>query len=540
MERVILLGCGILIVITTFIMLWQINERFLVTVPAHGGDITEGIIGTPRFINPILALTDADKDLSALVYSGLMKVSTRGLVPDIAERFEVSEDGTQYTFYLKKDLTFHDGEAVTSEDVIYTIDAIKDPLIKSPRESSFIDVTVFAPDEYTVIFTLEKPHTPFLENATIGILPKHIWSTLSPEQFSLSRNNIEPIGSGPYQITDVEEDRSGIPERYTLKAFPEYALGEPYITDLHIRFFPNEKSLLESIERRTIDSAHGISPESIHTLETQDLDIESHVLPRVFGVFFNQNQNDLFSYTEVREALSLAIDRDVLIESVLYGFGEPLNGPTPDDVVRERPTDGIQKAKALLEEEGWELNEEGLYTLDGDVLMFTITTTDIPELRHTAQMLSDTWRLIGADVDIDIFDTTALNQNVIRPRSYEALLFGEVIGRSRDLYPFWHSSGRNDPGLNIALYTNNRVDNLLEEMRETTDFLQWQRAYEEVRTEIITDNPALFLYAPKLIYIVPQSIQNFTFGDIGVASDRFATIHTWYTNTQRVWKIFVR
>ncbi len=538
MERVLLILLGILITITTIVMLWRINERFLVTVPAHGGVLTEGIIGTPRFINPVLALTEADKDLTSLIYSGLLKITPEGLEPDLAERFTISEDGTLYTFYIRDDAVFHDGEKVTSEDVLYTIEMINDPLVKSPRESSWNDVLVSIVDEKTVQFILNEPFTPFIENLTIGILPEHVWNDLSPEQFSLSRNNIEPVGSGPYKISIIREDKSGIPTEYTLSSFKDHVSGEPFISEIITKFYTSEEKLLEAKEKQEIDSAHGISPALLSKEDTEKLRIETVTLPRIFGVFFNQGKNSIFTNDEVREALSVAIDRQVLIERILQGFGVPLNGPTPDDIEIERTENSIAKAQEILEENEWEQNEDGIYENEDEILRFTLTTTDIPELKQAAELMRDTWRLVGIEVEVEIFDPTALNQNVIRPREYEALLFGEVIGRSRDLYPFWHSSGRNDPGLNIALYTNSKVDKLLETMRTTTNGEEWLTSYNDIREEIILDVPAVFLYAPHLIYILPEKIENFSFPDISLASERFATISTWYIHTQRVWGIF--
>jgi peptide/nickel transport system substrate-binding protein len=155
-------------------------------------------------------------------------------------------------------------------------------------------------------------------------------------------------------------------------------------------------------------------------------------------------------------------------------------------------------------------------------------------------MLQEQWRKIGAQVDIKIFEVGDLNQNIIRPRKYDALLFGEVIGRDLDLYPFWHSSGRVDPGLNIALYTSLRVDKILEDIRKTTDGSQQEILYKKFNTEIESDVPAIFIYSPYFIYIVPNNIHNIHLGQLTTPGERWNGIHTWYIETSNVWKLFAK
>ncbi|PIR37966.1 MAG: hypothetical protein COV34_02670 [Candidatus Zambryskibacteria bacterium CG10_big_fil_rev_8_21_14_0_10_42_12] len=541
MERILLFLFAVALIGATLLMLWRINENFLVTVPADGGSLVEGIVGTPRFVNPVLALTDADKDLSMLVYSGLMRPSVDGLTFDLAENYDISEDGLTYTFHIKDNITFHNGDSVTAEDVAYTISMIQDPLVKSPQRSNWEGVKVSIVDQYTISFTLKESYSSFLENTTLGILPKSVWKDLSPEQFSLSEQNVNPIGSGPYKIASIDKDKDGFPKTYILKPFTSYALGAPHISRITTHFFVNQTELIEALKRKEIDSASAITPSHIKDLSEGQFHFETVVLPRVFAIFFNQNKQPVFANTEVREALNTAVNRDILIETVLGGFGEALDGPSPDDVqTYDTEEDPILIAQTILEENDWEKDESGIYKNGSETLAFTITTADVPELKAAAEHVQSVWRLVGADVKVEVYDTTALNQNVIRPREFDALLFGEVVGRDRDLYPFWHSSGRNDPGLNVALYTNGAVDKLLESMRKTTDPVTWQTDYEAVREEIKSDFPAVFLYAPKLIYITPDFVNNFSFADIGIASERFSTIHEWYIDTQRVWNIFAQ
>jgi peptide/nickel transport system substrate-binding protein len=141
---------------------------------------------------------------------------------------------------------------------------------------------------------------------------------------------------------------------------------------------------------------------------------------------------------------------------------------------------------------------------------------------------------------VKTYEQNDLYQNVIRPRKYDALLFGEVIGKDRDLYAFWHSSQRNAPGLNVAMYANSKVDKLLEDIRTTSDETVRATKYAQFDSLVRADIPAIFLYLPEFVYAVPKSVHNIILGSLGVPSDRWNTVGTWYTETENVWKIFTK
>ena len=173
-------------------------------------------------------------------------------------------------------------------------------------------------------------------------------------------------------------------------------------------------------------------------------------------------------------------------------------------------------------------------------LSFSISTGDAPELKATAYLLQEQWKKIGADVQVKIFEIGDLNQNIIRARKYDALLFGEIVGRDLDLYPFWHSSERVDPGLNIALYTNIKADKLLENIRKTTDSAEREKYFNSFNKEIASDMPAVFTYSPYFIYLIPAKVHNVTLGVLTTPSERFNEIEKWYIETNNIWKIFTK
>ena len=544
-EKVLLYFLIAILLISAVLMLNKISKHFLVEIPAKGGSLTEGIVGTPRFINPLLAISNADRDLTSLVYSGLMKATPKGnLIPDLAEKYEISDSGLVYTFILKDDIFFHDKTPITTADIEFTINLSQNSIVKSPKRANWDGIGIEIINEKEIRFNLQTPYSPFLENTTLGILPKHIWENIEPEQFAFSNFNIEPIGSGPYTITQVNRNSDGILEKYSLKAFDKYALNEPYITELTIKLYPNEETLLTAYEKEDIKSINTVSAETLELLKQKgDIRIESVALPRIFGVFFNQNQNEIFTNIEIRKALNRSLHKDKIVQKVLGNYGISIDNPIPQnskyfDSKSEKTKFNIESAVELLENNGWELNEKGIREKKGTPLIFTIATSDAFDLKKTAELIKEDWEKLGAKVNINIFEIGDLNQNVIRPREYDALLFGEIIGRDMDLFAFWHSSQRNDPGLNIALYANIQTDKLLEDVRTTNDEKERLEKFQKFQTEIKKDIPAIFIYSPNFTYIIPEKIKGFSLEQITLPSERFLGVHNWNIETEKVWQIF--
>lgn len=539
------LACGVFVV-SGFTLLLRVHNSFLVEVPSFGGGFIEGIVGSPRFINPILAISETDKDVASLVYSGLLKFDqNEGFIPDLADSFSINEDGTVYDVTIRNNVYFHDGKEVTADDVVFTIERILDPVIKSQKKASWDGVLVEKINEKQIRFTLSKPYVPFLESLTIGILPKHIWENASSEEFPFSEFNINPVGSGPYKIKKIERNSGGIPITITLSSWKKYALGRPKIKSIILKFFQNENELYKAYKEGSVESVSGLSQATFKNLNLGQNSTEETTLPRVFGLFLNQNIAPIFLNKEIREVLNLSAPRDRIVDEVLYGFGNAINGPTPKNIEEniEKAKGNIDEAKLLLESAGWKANQDGILekkTKTGTTIFsFSIATSDVPELKKTAEILKEEWSRLGAKVDIKVFEAGDLSQNIIKGRKYDSLLFGEMIGADSDLYPFWHSSQRIDPGLNISLYANITVDKMLEEIQKETNSEAKATKKEAVISEIKNDIPAIFLFSPSMLYVPPKNVKNITLKKISSQSERFLYIHKWFIETDKVWKIFV-
>ena len=406
-EKIIFYLLVIVFVTSSVILLWEVNNSFLVEFPAHGGQLKEGIVGSPRFINPILAISDADRDMTALIYSGLMKsIADGNLVPDIAESYEISKDGLVYKFKLKDNIYFHDGVKVTTDDVEFTINKTQDSILKSPKRASWDGVTVNKLNEREIEFVLKQPYSPFLENTTLGILPKHIWSNSESDQFSFNLSNIEPIGSGPYKISAVKKNSYGIPAYYSLSSFSKYALGKPYIKKLIISFYPNEKSLIDAFKNGDVESMNTVSAQNAEILKNEKgLQVVRAPLSRIFGIFFNQSQAPVLANSEVREALDMAVDRSKIVREILNGYAVEIDSPIPrgliengiilnnqENVAKESADSRAEKASTLLLNSGWKMNDEEKIlekkTKSGtEQLNFSISTSNTPEMKKVAEMI---------------------------------------------------------------------------------------------------------------------------------------------------------
>jgi peptide/nickel transport system substrate-binding protein len=537
-DRAIFYLLALVVCVASLSSLYTLEQSLLVEVPSYGGTLTEGTVGSPRFINPLLAISDADNDLSTLTFAGLMGISGDGsLVPVLAESYTVSTDSKTYTFILRTGAKFSDGSPVSADDVVFTVRKAQDAALKSPRYADWAGVQAVALDKNTVQFTLAKPYAPFLQLTTLGILPSRIWGSISDEEFPFSTFETSPVGAGPFKIAGVSRGSAGLIESVSLVVNQNYVLGRPYLDSMHFTFFSREEDLTNALASGAIESTYDVSRKGALTAP----------YARVFGVFWNPSEKQVYARAEVRKALSLALDRQHIVDTVLAGYATAIMGPVPPGGPVQQAaiaaTDNSTVAAAnVLQAGGWIYdgaarvwkNASAKQTLDG----ITLRTSNVPELKAVATTVKTDWEKLGIPVNIELYEPGDLSQNVIRPRKYEALLYGMVIGRDQDLYAFWDSQERNDPGLNISLYANKTVDALLEDARTSTDRGKQVADLQKIEDTIAADYPAAFLYAPSFTYVVPKEMRGVELPQIIVPADRFASVASWYRSTDAVWPFF--
>jgi len=523
-------------------------------IPADGGEYTEGLIGSPQFINPILSQTnDVDLDLSYLLFTGLMRFDPeKGLQPDLAESFEISDDQKTYTFYLRRDLFWDDSEKLTADDVLFTVDKIKNPKTKSPLIFNFSGVGVEKIDEHTIKFVLEEPFAPFLESLTFGILPQHKWSSIQPENFSLAEYNLKPTGNGPFKVKSIIKERTGVIKNIVLIKNELYHREIPKIEKITFKFYPDFMSAIDALNNKKIE---GISylPQKFkdEIFNSSKLNFHKFSLPQYIALFINQNNNELLKNKKIRQVLALSIDRDQLLNAVYENSAKIIYGPVlpgqlgyTEDIKKYEFNN--EQAKKILNEAGWQpndyKNEEKsepypfqVRKKDDKFLEITLTAPAQTEFEKIAKQIQQYWQRIGIKTNLDIVNPNQIQREKIKNRDFQILLYGEILGADPDPYPFWHSSQCEDPGLNLSCFRNAKADELLEKARQTTSIEERQKKYIEFQKIIAEEVPAVFLFNTTYTYPITKKVKGLKSHQIIMPAHRFAEISSWYVKTKRIW-----
>jgi len=524
---------------------WGIVSYYSKTqaVPKNGGEYIEGIVGQPRYLNPMIsAYNNTDKDLSRIIYSNLFEYNADGkLQNDLAESYEISEDKTTYTVHIRQDVFWHDGEKLTAEDVLFTAKLISDPNYKIPIRSNWSGIETNLIDDYTISFKTTSPFVGFLNTLTFGIMPKHLWESIGPEKFALTDLNLNPIGSGPYKFNSFQKDSNGNIISYKLIANPQYYKQKPYISKVTF-IFHTEEDIIDAYNSKEIMGMNSISAQKVSEIKKiQSTNLHKIDVPWYFSVFFNQNKSVPLAYNEVRKALAHATNRQEIVDNVFNGNAQ--QSFTPFLPSMPGYTDDINKfdfnidtANKIFEDNDWKKGDDGIRVKNDTRVEFNLVVIDQPDLIRIAEIIKNQWEAVGARININAFSVFDIQQNHIRPREYDALLFGQGLGGHLDPYPFWHSSMRKDPGLNLSIFESSDIDKLIEDGRIEFDEEKRVSIYQEFQKKLAEEVPAVFLYNPSYLYPVNKSIRGNEIQFMTNPSERFSNIENWYLKTKRIWK----
>lgn len=523
-----------------------LSDKFLITIPTYGGTWNEGVIGIPRYVNPVLANSEADKDLTSLVYSGILKKDKNGnFINDLASNVEESDDNLSFTVTLNNKAEFQDGKKVTADDIIFTISKIKDKDINSPLAINFEGIDVEKVDESTVIFRLKKPYVYFRENLTFGILPKHIWSTLSNEEFSLSLYNTNPIGSGPYKIKKVKKDANNLPTKYELIENRDYIFGRPYINSINIFVYKNNDDLVYALNSKDINATNYLDQSYFSKIENKE--VVSSNLSDLFSISFNPSKNASLINANTRLALSLLIDKQEIVNDVFSGYARKTDSLFPNDTSTSTfSISNIDKATKLLTKTVTTVTTIGKRKVTqtqtvnlNQNLEINLTTADIDDLKKVAEKIKEDWAQLGINVNIKVYTLSDIG-DIIKKRDFEALLFGSIINHDTDLYAYWHSSQRIYPGLNITGYTSKNLDKNLETIKNSIDEDDRAKALNNINQELNSESPAIPIYSNNSNYLIinnSENIKKYIPTTMKESSERFVDVKDWYIYKERVWKI---
>lgn len=493
-------------------------------VPVHGGLYREGLIGQPIMINPVISSNQADLDISALIYSSLF---------DLAEIINTKDEERVYIVKLEEGLRWDNGEPLTSNDVIFTVRVVQDHNTNSHLRKNWQGIEVERISELQIEFTLPATPYAFFEDnlKNLPIIPEHIFGGIPPANLRLSAYNLEPVGSGSFKFEKLARSRDGFITSVTLSANEAYHKKRPFIKEMEFRFYQNTEELARAAEHREIHGFFLAVPEESGPIRQFLPEIIEIPALRYYTIFFNQNINSQLRNGELRRALAKAFDRSKILKRV--EGAELISGPVlwnkmdlPEGMEAEinipeyDPEGSREVIDRLKGEERWEI---------------FLIVPEIGFLMETAEIIKEGWEMAGIDsVYIMPVETNYLMENVIRTRSYEALLFGNILLNPYDLFAFWHSSQRFHPGLNLFLYQNLEVDRKLENIRQTRseeDRLEHLREAERI---ILRDQPAIFLFSSPYKYFQSGRLKGIEIGVISLPSERFKNVENWYIKEARV------
>jgi len=529
----------ILLFLSAAFLVYRYVGRHWIPQPTVGGTYTEAVMGAPRFINPVLASSEVDLALTPLLYSGLLRQAPDGnLVNDLAENVTVSNDGKTYTVTLKPGLTWHDDQPLKADDVLFTLETVQNPNVGSPRYSDFRDVKVEAPDDRTIVFTLDKASPVFRRLLTLGILPAHIWADIPPAAMGTTDYNLKPIGNGPFKFKEIrKKEHSGDVTTLLLERAPA-AATPALLQNLGLRFVDDGQAALDSLGGQA-DGVRLVSNDLYAKAEkVRGADVQYLPLPQTVAAFFNA-KNSLFDAKEVRLALRDAVDPATIMEGA-RPTARVIAGPVLEGMPGwfALPTRGadLDGARARLEAAGWK-KEADVYVKGKAKLEFTLTVPDVKEYTDAAKIIADAWKALGANVTVKAVDPAVLTKDVVKTRAFDVLLFADRYDDTLDLYPFWHSTQSFDPGLNLTSYFHKDLDAQLTTAHDAgTSTDDRAKAYAKVQQIMIDEAPALFLYQPAAAVVQTKNLRSVNAPTLLTASNRFLDVTNWYVNTDHVWK----
>jgi len=506
---------------------------------SKGKIYTEGLVGEIKHINPVFTeFSDADRDISSLVFSGLVKYnSATGIFEEDMATHTLSEDKLTYTFTLQNEVFWHDGTEVSADDIYFTFaEVIQSPDFRNPiLKSNFDGLKIEKVNERTVSFTLSSPNSFFFSGMTVGLLPKHILGEVPVSELDIHEFNQNPIGTGPYKVTgpySVDEQGNST---ISLEVFPEYYGKEHNLKNIRFIAFP---TITELIANQDIwQGAARIRQSLLNEIEIEESSIYRYELPQYTALFLNTDSEKL-SKNKMRLGISKAIDK----EEILAASGHKVRIDTPLLELDQEGwihTKNLDESQGALYDAGWSLKEGNTFRTneDGEELTIRLVRRDFSGSNEpqeetadiTAKTIKSQLAAVGIDVIIETYPMEQL-QTIIANRDYDMMLYGQSLGYNLDTFSYWHSSQANSEGLNLSNYQNAKADFLIESIRGNFDPEEHQALLNDLGEIIVEDVPAVFLYTPSYYYVTCPKLSGIKIENLLLPVDRFANIAEWSIN----------
>lgn len=488
--------------------------------PAYGDAIVVGSISDANTLVPIIASDTGSAGVCGMIFNGLVKYDkTVTIVGDLAESWDILDEGLTIIFHLRKDVKWHDGAPFTARDVAFTYRKLIDPSVRTPYSSDFERVkSLETIDDYTVRVTYKEPFAPALMSWGMWMMPEHLLKDEDLNKTKFARN---PVGTGPYRFRSW---RTG--EKIELVSNHDYFEGRPYIDRYIFRVIPDAATIFLELEVLGVDMTN-LTPLQF-TRQTGNPFFKTHYnkfrYPSFSYTYIGYNLNDpKFSDLRVRQALNYAVNKEELVDTVLFGLARVTTGPflidswAYNNEVRPAGFDPAL-ARAILKEAGWsDADRDGWVEKDGRVFEFTLLINQgNTERERAAVMVQQYLKDVGVRMKIRTLEWNALINEFINKRRFEAVLMGWFLSRDPDNYDIWHSSKTREAEFNFAGYKNPEVDRLLEEGRRNFDQTKRAAAYKRMHKIIYDEQPYMFLYSSEILPIVNSRFRNVETSPIGI------------------------
>lgn len=513
--------------------------------PVTGGEIVVGDIGDAESLNPIYSNDTASSFIVELVSDALVRVNDKlEIVPWLATEWDVSEDGKVWTFHMRKDAKWHDGQPVTARDAAFTYFSILHPLYAGTRQSNYDSILGYAEakkkydaikqdfkdgkideatrdakleeafaefkaaggikviDDYTIQITLEKPYAPFLAFAMgMELIPEHILGGVRPDKMKEHETNRKPLGSGRYKFV---EWKTG--DRIVLEANPDWWGGRPYIDRIIYRVIPDQNAIAVALEAGEIDVGT-ITPELFERFQGKE-GLKLFEYQQLSYTYLGYNlRRPLFQDVRVRRAITHAIDRQAIVEAILLGHGTVAHShsaPIRWDYNPNLTTYDYnpERAKQLLAEAGWTPGSDGILTKDGQRFQFSLLTNQNKVREQVITIIQQQLKEVGIEVEPKVVEWSSFVSQNLLGQDFDAVVVGWSLGVDPDSYSIWHSSQTEKGRFNFVGFQNERVDKLLEEGRVTTDPEKRKQIYAEMQQILAEEQPYTFLFFPNTIEVL--------------------------------------
>jgi peptide/nickel transport system substrate-binding protein len=506
---------------------------------AYGGTYVEGVAGVPQYLNPVIAATDVDEDVSRLVFSGLTRYDQAGaIVADLASTFHTESDGRVWTFDIREDATWHDGQPVTADDVVFTVKLLQDRGYVGPYSDAFRGVSVDRISPRTVRFTLPDVYGPFADSTTVPLLPSHLLGNVPYAELSRQPFNANPIGTGPFRVNEVDA-RQIVLLRNDDFYRTRPARGRPYLDKVILRFYPDPTEALLALSRGEIDGVGGLSSQDAERARSlKGAVLYSLPTDNFVSMFLNVRADRVvFRDRAVRQAIATAIDRGRVLRLAADGRGTVADEFVPSgswayvkDVTKY--TFSTEDATALLDQADWKDHDgDGIRDKGGQKLAFTISTSDEPARTAAATQIQRDLNAVGMSVTVKSMPFVQLVDSVARQRSFDALLVEIAVSGDPDPYTFFHSTEVNDPGHNFSGFSTLPIDRNLEAARRTFDEAARRELYAPVFQAISKEVPVVFLYFSDYLYAQSRQVQGLRIAPLTDPRERFWNVEDWYVRT---------